>query len=112
MVELPMDSRQHKRIIVSLEAELVFGDVHIAGNIENLSEEGIYLITASSKSFPDYTPDTLFELRFRRPSGDIQHLNCRIKWLYKTPPHGLTNSIGMEIVGPAASYKEFLKTLI
>jgi hypothetical protein len=107
-----MDARQHKRVIVTLEAELIFQDFRIASSIENLSEEGVYLITPHSKSALDFTPGTLLELRFLLPSGEKQCLNCKVKWSYKTPPHGLTNSIGMEITDPPLSFKESLKALM
>ena len=107
-----MDARRNKRFIVSLEAELILKDIRIASSIENFSEEGVYVITAPSKFFPDFAPDTCFELKFQLPSGEKQCLNCRVKWSYKTPPHGLTNSIGMQIIDPPLSYKESLKALI
>lgn len=107
-----MDARQHKRVIVTLEAELIFQDYRIASSIENLSEEGVYLIIPHSKSAFDFTPGTLLELRFQLPSGEKQRLNCKVKWLYNTPPHGLTNSIGMEIIDPPLSFKESLKALM
>jgi len=107
-----MDARRNKRFIVSIEAELISQNIRIASSIENLSEEGVYVITASSKSVADFPPDTFLELKFQLPSGNEQCLNCKVKWSYKTPPHGLTNSIGMEIIDPPLSYKESLKTLM
>jgi hypothetical protein len=107
-----MDARQNKRFIVSLEAELILKDVHIASSIENLSERGVYVVAAPSKFFSEFAPDTCLELKFQLPSGEKQCLNCRVKWSYKTPPHGLTNSIGMEIIDPPSSFKESLRALI
>ena len=107
-----MDARKHKRFIVSLEAELLFRDDHIACSIENISEVGIYLITSYSKAVTDLPPGTSLELTVKFPNGESQHLNCKVKWQYKTPPHGVTNSMGMEIVDPPHSYMESLKSLM
>jgi len=107
-----MDARKNKRIIVSLEAELLFRDNHIACSIENISEAGIYIITSYSQIVTEFLPDTSVALIFQFPNGESQHLNCKVKWQYKTPPYGVTNSVGMEIVDPPPSYIESLKTLI
>ncbi|MBI5408942.1 MAG: PilZ domain-containing protein [Nitrospirae bacterium] len=106
-----MDARRHKRVIVDLQAELILGDTRLAGTIENLSDEGLYIVTGPMKSSFTFTSDTVLELRFRLPSGERQSLHCRIKWFYKTPPFYATNSIGMEIVDPPPTYIEALKEL-
>jgi len=106
-----VERRRSKRKIVSLEARLVSGGVRLAGVIENLSEEGIYMRTAPTKSVIDFSPGTPLELSFQLPSGEMLNLHCNVKWAYKTLPHGLTNSIGMEIINPPQKYKEFLKSL-
>ncbi|RJQ56495.1 MAG: PilZ domain-containing protein [Nitrospiraceae bacterium] len=104
-----MGERRHKRIIVSFPAELICNDKHYAGTIENLSENGAYVITAPQRALA--TPDTIIALRFQSPSGEKYDLNCRLKWSYQTPPHGFTNSLGMEIIDPPLLYKELLDTL-
>ncbi|RJQ20039.1 MAG: PilZ domain-containing protein [Nitrospiraceae bacterium] len=106
-----MGERQHKRVIVNLQAELICGDTRFSGLIENLSEDGVYLITTSAKSPIDLAPNTALELRFQLPSGEKQSLHCVVKWSYKTPSHGLTSSIGMKIINPPETYKHSLRTL-
>lgn len=106
-----MEARQHKRIIVSFPAELVCNENRYASTIENLSEKGVYVVTAPQGGREHLTPDTLLQLKFQSPSGEKYALNCRIIWSYRTPPHGLTNSVGMEIINPPVPYRELLKTL-
>ncbi len=106
-----MDARQNKRFIVNFEAELIFRDAHIACSIENLSEFGIYIITSYSKTVSDFQPDTGIKLLFQFPNGERQCLDCKVKWHYKTPPHGVTNSVGMEVIDPPQSYLKSLNTL-
>ncbi len=106
-----MEPRQQKRIIVNIRAEIVCGDKRYASTIENLSTEGAYVVTGPVKSSRDFAPDSMFQLIFRFPSGEKLNLNCVVKWSYQTPPHGLTNSIGLEIVDPPLTFKELLKSL-
>lgn len=98
-----MERRCFKRTIVSFKAELLSDGISYAGIIENLSEEGIYIRTIPTKTSIDFTPGTPLELKFQRHSeGPLNlHLYCKVKWLYKTPPYGLTSSIGLEIIDPA-----------
>ena len=106
-----MESRRFKRVVVDMPAEIIVGDSRYASSIENLSSEGIYIVTAPLKSPLDFVPDTPIELRFSLPSGERLHLSCRTKWSYQTPPHGYTNSIGLEVIDPPYTYMEFLKNL-
>ncbi len=106
-----MEARRYKRIIVTLQAELIAGDSRYACFIENLSEEGAYITIAKTNPQADFDPDTPFELKFRFPSGEKLNLSCRVKWSYRTPPHGYTNSVGLEIMDPPPLYTEVLKAL-
>jgi hypothetical protein len=106
-----MDARRSRRIIVNLPAEIVIGDKRYASSIENLSEEGAYIVTAPLKSSTEFIPESPLELRFAFPSGEKLNLHCKVKWSYQTPPHGYTTSIGVEIIDPPLTYKETLKTL-
>jgi hypothetical protein len=106
-----MDARLSGRVIVDLPAEIICGERRYAGSIENLSVEGAYVVTAPLKSPSGISPDAIIEMRIHLPSGEKLNLNCKIKWSYLTPPHGYTNSIGLEILDPPPEYKEYLKAL-
>ncbi len=95
-----MGKRLSKRIIIGLKAEIISGDIICEGVIENLSEAGIYVITAPTKTEIDFAPGTILEVKFQFLSGETLNLHCEVKWSYKTPPHGLTNRIGMKIIDP------------
>ncbi len=107
-----MEKRIHKRKIVSLNVELIAEGKRYAGIVENITEDGLYMIANPSKTSCVFSSETKLELKFQLNSGKILHLPCKVTWSYKTPPHGLTNSIGMEIIDPPLSYKESLKALI
>ncbi|MBL7048766.1 MAG: PilZ domain-containing protein [Nitrospira sp.] len=103
-----MDTRKAKRKIVNLDARLKVGEESFASSIENLSDEGIYLITAPAKKPITFSSDTQASLKFVLPSGETQLLECKIKWSYVTPPHGFTTSVGLSIINPPESYMKCL----
>ena len=105
-----MDARRFKRLIVNIQAELLSVDKRLAVFIENLSAEGLY-ITAPVKSSFDFIVNMPVEIRFEFPAGEKLNLYCLVKWVYKTPPHGLTNSVGLTIIDPPLTFIETLKTL-
>lgn len=106
-----MEARRHKRLIVRLPAEITAENTHIAGSIENLSDEGLYLITAPTKISLNFESEVPVDLLITFPSGEKINLTCRVKWSYETPPHGYTNSLGLEIIETPSEYIEALKTL-
>jgi len=106
-----MKARRHKRLIVSLPAEMTAGDIRLSASIENLSDAGLYLITAPSKDPLNFDTDSPVELFFTLPSQEKIRLNCKVRWSYRTPPHGFTNSVGLEIIDPSPEFRESLNTL-
>ena len=106
-----MNVRRSERVILNLPAEIIIQGVSYASSIENLSEEGAYIITASAENTSAFSSDTVLQLKFHFPSGEAQLLHCKIKWSYLTPPHGFTNSMGLEIIDPPFSYQGQLKSL-
>jgi len=106
-----MERRRSNRKIVSIKAELISGDTSCSAFIENINEDGVYIVTRPERTGIDFTPGKTFEVRFQIPSSKTINLRCKLIWAYKTPPHGLTNSIGMEIIDPPAEYKKFFNAL-
>ncbi len=106
-----MERRRFERKTISLRAERISGNENHAVFIENISENGIYLVTASSNSTEDFTPQTTIDLKLTLTSGESLNLLCRVIWSYRMPPEGLTSSIGMEVIDPPLEYKEFVRNL-
>jgi hypothetical protein len=106
-----MDARRSERKIVKLRAELVYNGRSFASFIENLSDSGLYIITAPSDVSTEFHPSSEADLSFSFPGGEKMTLHCKIKWSFKTPPHGITSSVGMEIMDPPPLYQESLKTI-
>jgi hypothetical protein len=107
-----IDKRIHGRIIARIKAVLTFEGVSYVGMIENISEHGLYMISLPIKHQIDFRPGSIHEMKLRTLPGKSVILHCNVQWAYKTPPYGLTNSVGMEILNPSPVYREFLGTLV
>ncbi len=103
-------------LLANAIGELISGSKSYIVFIANLSEKGIglYVGTAPTETAIDFAPRTKLEIKFQTPSGEILNLHCELKWLhtYNNPPHGITNSMGMEIIDTPPKYIEFFKTLL
>ncbi|MBM4145437.1 MAG: PilZ domain-containing protein [Nitrospira sp.] len=107
-----MEKRRSRRLQVSLKAERISGNEKNGVFIENISENGIYMLTTPSSTHKKYAPGTDVDLKFRLSSGETLNLRCKVKWSYlKVPPNGLTDCIGLEIIDPPKQYIEFVKAL-
>ncbi len=106
-----MGKNRSKRAILEIQAEIITEDKRHAGTIENLSDNGMYIVTAPPKSEKVFFPGTEIEIRFRLPSEEKLALRCTIKWSYLTPPHGYTFSLGLKIKDPPLTYHEALNAL-
>jgi len=107
-----MERRRSSRIKVNLKAERLSGDEKYGVFIEDISEKGIHIITTPSSEHRKYAVGTDIDLKFHLSSGETLNLHCKVRWAYsKTPPDGLTDSIGLEIIDPPAKYIEFIKAL-
>ena len=101
LIESAMDSK----------VELLADGISYAGIVENISEKGLYMIVNPSKTVIDFSSKTKLELKFKLPSGESLNLPCQVKWSYKTPPHALTYSMGMEILKQSPEYIEYFSAL-
>lgn len=106
-----MEKRRYKRKTFHLSAERISGDTTFAVFIENLSEDGIYMITAPSDSQINIKPQEMINIKLKLSAGEILNLKCKAIWSYKTQTGGLTCNVGMEIIDAPPKYKEFIKTL-
>ncbi len=96
---------------VNSKVELLADGISYAGIVENISEKDLYMIVNPSRTLIDFTSGTKLELKFQLSSGESLDLPCQVKWSYKTPPHGLTYSMGMEILKQSPEYIDFFSAL-
>ncbi len=107
-----MEKRRSRRIKINLNAERISGNERYGVFIENISENGIHIITTPSSEHRKYTAGTGIDLKFHLNSGETLKLHCKVIWSYsKVPPNGQTDSIGLEIIDPPLQYIEFVRAL-
>jgi len=102
---LNMEKRRSSRRPVNLlKAELVSSGKIYPGVIEDMCEHGMKVITASKEGIGSFVPEKIFELKFQSGTNGETCLNCEVRWVHinKTPIHGLTYRMGMEVVPPFA----------
>ncbi|KPK36388.1 MAG: hypothetical protein AMK70_02360 [Nitrospira bacterium SG8_35_1] len=105
-----MERRTSDRVVVNLKAERISCIENCSVFIENLSENGIYMITAPSRK-NSFTPGTELELELELSTEKSINLNCNVKWAYKNEHDDLTHSVGLEIIEPPQEYKDFITNL-
>lgn len=105
-----MERRRAKRVTVNLKAERISCVNNCSVFIENLSESGIYMITAPAKS-SEYKPGSELDLELELNTGTVINLNCHVKWAISNAPEDLTSSVGLEVINPPVEYREFVKSL-
>lgn len=97
--------------IVNMKASLVSDSKRHSGIIENLSKDSIYLRAATINPASDFIPGEFFEIHFQSNSGEDISLPGKITWSYETPPHGITKSIGFEILEENPRYEKLFDEL-
>ncbi len=95
-----MEKRNSKRIFIGFDAEIIYEGSSYTAVIDNLSENGVSVITVPAKTELDFTPGATLKLKFQSHPGETLILHCKVKWSRKIPPHGLTHRIGLEIKDP------------
>ncbi len=107
-----MEKRRSERITDSLDVEIVAGGVSYTGLILNCSEEGMYMVTATTYDVVDIPASSKIELKCKLPSGEGIVMTCEVKWFQTKPsPYGVTFSMGMELLDPPEKYTDYLSTL-
>jgi len=106
-----MERRRTKRLTVNLKAERLSCTNNCSVFIENLSETGIQMITASAKNRNLFIPGAPVDIKLETTDGETIKLQCHVKWSYDNSEEDLTNSVGLEIIDPPLEYREFIKKL-
>ena len=95
-----MEKRNSDRISGGFEAEVIYNGRSYKAIIDDLSEQGVKVITLPAEIEADFIPGSSIDLKFQPHPGETLLLNCRIKWAEKVSPHGLKYRIGMEVIDP------------
>ena len=107
-----MENRRSERITDSLDVEIVAGGVTYSGLILNFSEDGLYMVTATTYDVVEIPPSSKIDVKCKLPSGEEMIMVCEVKWFQTKPsPYGVSFSMGMQIDDPPQKYKDYLKSL-
>ncbi len=107
-----MEKRNRERVPDSLDVEVIAGGVSYAGLVLNCSDEGMYMVTATTYDVVAIPPSSMFELKCKLPTGKGIVMNCEVKWFQTKPsPYGVSFSMGMEIKDPPQEYTQYLESL-
>jgi hypothetical protein len=105
------ERRAHKRIPVSLEAELISGRERHVVFVGNVSQQGLYAKMALTETMEEFIPEPDLVLKIQLSHEKTLSLHCNKKWSYKITPNSFTMRMGLQIIDPPVEYREFLKTL-
>jgi hypothetical protein len=106
-----MERRIFRRISIDLPAERISGDTKGSVFIDNISEKGIHLISASSKSHVRYAEGKEIDLRLSPVKGETIMLRCVVKWCFQESGDEKTDSIGLEVIDPPPGYVRFVRSI-
>ena len=108
-------NRAYERKVVNLEADVLAGGHNYTGTIENISTDGLYIqfTTEPTKNAKDFLPIAKINISFQLPSGEKIDLNCESRWIniYTEPPDSVVNHLGIQIIDPPQTLKDFVDTL-
>ncbi|MBI4843189.1 MAG: PilZ domain-containing protein [Nitrospirae bacterium] len=106
------ERRRAKRITDFLEGELLCCDTVYPGMILDISENGLYFVTATIKHVKDFTKETIVELFLKIPSSRALNLVCRVRWFSdKSTNHGDSFCLGLEVIMPPQQYIELARSM-
>jgi hypothetical protein len=106
------EKRRAGRIVENLDAEIISGGKSYKGLVMNFSESGMYMVTATADSVVDIAPSTLIDLKCSLVPDKNISLTCEVKWFQpRTSSHGVSFSMGMEILDPPGEYIKFIEDM-
>ncbi|MBC8413459.1 PilZ domain-containing protein [bacterium] len=106
------ERRTNTRKVISMNAELIAGGQSYSGIIVNMSEQGLYMVTAESGQLIDIAPKSQVTLIAVLPNNEMVSMSCDIKWFQKKEmPAWFTFKLGLEILNPPSQYREFVSQL-
>jgi hypothetical protein len=71
------------------------------------------MITVSKNHVASFIPEIVYKLEFKTPSDEKAWVKCEIRWVHinKTPFHGFTYRMGMEIMECSPSYHKIVESI-
>ncbi len=77
----------------------MWGDHTVEAVIDDLSENGVCVLTYSLEPLRELRPEAPVTLSFETVTAETLNFHCKVEWLGKLP-HGIGSKIGMKIIDP------------
>jgi hypothetical protein len=109
-----MEKRDHSRKGVSLlSASIHYNDKTYYGVVENISANGMHAIAASRDEAAPFLPESIIEIDIDHSEHPCKGIKCEIRWVHinKTPIHGLTYRMGLEVLQSTQEFENILKQI-
>ena len=83
------------------EARIIQDGRQFKGVVEDECDNGLKVISASSRDIPTFIPESRCELKLLNGDRTEKSYHCEVRWVHinKTPTLGYTYRMGMEIIG-------------
>ncbi len=102
-----LERRRKNRISIGFKVDLISEGSKHTGEVENLSEDGACILTLPAEVQFEPEPESELDVMFHVFSEESLQFRCRIKWVKKNSSHGLTKTVGIEIIDPAWEKSSF-----
>jgi hypothetical protein len=109
-----MEKRDHSRKGINLLSASIHCDGNIYyGVVENMSERGILAIASSREESAPFLPEGIVKVDIYHSSHECKGLVCEIRWVHinKTPIHGLTYRMGLEVMEESSGFRNLLSII-
>jgi hypothetical protein len=106
-----MNNRRSKRAEFSLNADIIYDHKTYRGNLENVSEEGLFHSIYSDNVTQGFVAGDMVEVSFQFPRGKRLSMYCEVKRVETAVDtlFGNRYNLGMEIINSAPEYKKLVK---
>jgi len=83
------------------DVTIILDGKQFKGVVEDECANGLKVISASEKSVSAFVPESRCQLTFLDSDQSRHSFQCEVRWVHinKTPTHGYTYRMGMEIIG-------------
>lgn len=107
---IPMVPRVSERVPIERTALLRFNNQRYEATIDDLSKNGLKVSAILTHSGVDILPDSIIDLEFAVPFGEVLSLTCKVRWSNNISPESLMVHLGVELTEAYPEYENYYKT--
>ena len=105
--------RSSRRSLNSHNTAVICNGTTYNGVVENMGNNGLHVIAASKECVTSFVPETILEVQINSSQEKQVNLHGEVRWVHinKTPIHGLTYRMGVEIMKDSPEYEQYVSML-